>query len=195
MANGMNAPLLLLSQFWWALALRGLVGILVGLVAFFLPLPTLTALVWLFGAYAFLDGLFNLIAVWRKTSARPWWSLLLEGIAGVAAGVVSFVWPGITAIALVYLVAAWALITGVLGIISAIRLRKEIKGEWLLVVASVLSVLLGVVLAIAPGAGAIGLVWYFGAYAMAFGVLLVVLSFRLRSRYEDMRARLMHVAA
>jgi uncharacterized membrane protein HdeD (DUF308 family) len=195
MANGISAPLLMLSEFWWALALRGLVGILVGLVAFFLPLPTLTALVWLFGAYAFVDGVFNLIAVWRRTRARPWWALLLEGIAGVAAGVISFLWPGITAIALVYLVAAWALITGVLGIISAIRLRKEIKGEWLLVVASVLSVLLGVVLAIAPGAGAIGLVWYFGAYAMAFGVLLVVLSFRLRSRYEEMRARLMHVAA
>jgi uncharacterized membrane protein HdeD (DUF308 family) len=155
------------------------------------------ALVWLFGAYAFLDGLFNLISVLRRrrTQLRPWWALVLSGIAGVATGVISFVWPGITALALVYLIAAWALITGVLEIIAAVRLRKEIKGEWLLALSGVFSVLLGVLLAIAPGPGAIALVWYVGTFAIFFGVLMVALSFRLRGRQEEMRSQRAHVAA
>jgi uncharacterized membrane protein HdeD (DUF308 family) len=196
MANGMTEALEVLSENWWAIALRGVVGIMTGLVAFLLPLPTLIALVWLFGAYAFLDGLFNLVAVARRrTYSRPWWSLVLSGVAGVATGVISFVWPGITALALVYLIAAWALITGVLEIIAAVRLRKEIKGEWLLALSGVFSVLLGVLLAIAPGPGAIALVWYLGTFAMFFGVLMVALSFRLRGRQEDMRSQRAHVAA
>jgi uncharacterized membrane protein HdeD (DUF308 family) len=189
-------PVAILSANWWAIALRGLVGILVGIFAFLMPIPTVTALVWLFGAYALLDGLFNLVSVLRKrTYGRPWWALLLSGVAGVGAGVISFIWPGITAIALVYLIAAWALVTGVLEIIAAVRLRKEIKGEWLLALSGVFSVALGVLLALFPGPGAVGLVWYFGAYAIVFGVLLVSLGFRLRTRYEDTMARTARAAA
>jgi uncharacterized membrane protein HdeD (DUF308 family) len=188
-------PFVALSANWWAVALRGVVGIVIGLLAFFLPLSTLTALVWLFGVYAFLDGVFNLLSLWRRPRARPWWALLLEGIAGVAAGVISFVWPGITALALVYLIAAWALITGALEIVAAVRLRKEIEGEWLLALSGVFSLLLGGLLAMFPRPGAIGLVWFLGAYAIVFGVLLVGLSFKLRTRYEEMKAHRANVAA
>jgi uncharacterized membrane protein HdeD (DUF308 family) len=197
MANGMSDALEVLSENWWAVALRGVVAIMTGIVAFLLPVPTMIALVWLFGAYAFLDGLFNLISVLRRrrTRSRPWWALVLSGIAGISTGVISFVWPGITALAWVYLIAAWALITGVLEIVAAVRLRKEIKGEWLLALSGVFSVLLGVLLAIAPGPGAIALVWYLGTFAIFFGVLMVALSFRLRGRQEEMRAHRAHAAA
>jgi uncharacterized membrane protein HdeD (DUF308 family) len=152
-----------LQDNWWAIALRGLLGIVAGIFAFVMPLPTMIAMVWLFGAYAFLDGLFNLVSVWRQGRARPWWAMALEGVLGLGAGIMSFIWPGITALALVYLVAAWAFATGVLEIVAAVRLRKEIKGEWMLALSGVLSLTLGVLFAIAPDAGAVSLVWLWGA--------------------------------
>lgn len=178
-----------LADRWWMIGLRGLLGVLFGLLAFAMPLPTLVALVWLFGLYAFLDGLFSLAAAWRRRPGDPpWWALLLSGAAGVAAGMISFVWPGITALALVYLIAAWAFITGLFQVAAAIRLRKEIEGEWMLGLSGILSVGLGVLLAVMPGAGAIGLVWYFGAYALLFGVVLMVLSYRLRSHRQRLQS-------
>jgi uncharacterized membrane protein HdeD (DUF308 family) len=143
-----------------------------------------------------LDGLFNLVAAWRRTAnRRPWWALLVSGVVGIGAGVISFVWPGITALALVYVIAAWALITGGLEVAAAIKLRKEIEGEWLLGLSGVLSMLLGGLLALFPEAGAIGLVWYFGAFAFLFGVLMVGLGLRLRARYEDLRSQSTPMAA
>jgi uncharacterized membrane protein HdeD (DUF308 family) len=168
---------------WWAIMLRGLLGILLGIGAFFMPVATLLALVFLFGAYAFFDGVFNLVAAWRQTDRqKPWWALLLSGIAGIGAAAISFGWPGITALALVYVISAWALITGGLEIAAAVKLRKEIEGEWLLALSGTLSIGLGFLLALFPDAGAIGLVWYLGAYAVVFGILMVVLSWRLRAR-------------
>lgn len=168
---------------WWAIMFRGLLGILLGIVAFFMPVATLLALVYLFGAYAFFDGVFNLMAAWRQTNRRkPWWALLLSGIAGIGAAVISFVWPGITALVLVYVVSAWALITGGLQIAAAVKLRKEIEGEWLLALSGLLSMILGFFLVFFPSAGAIGLVWYLGAYAVVFGILMVALGWRLRTR-------------
>lgn len=168
---------------WWAITLRGLLGIVVGIAAFFMPLSTLLALVYLFGAYAFFGGVFNLAAAWRQTSRqKPWWALLLSGIAGIGAAGISFVWPGITALALVYVVSSWALITGGLEIAAAVKLRKEIEGEWLLALSGLLSMVLGFLLAFFPDAGAIGLVWYLGAYAVVFGILMVALGWRLRMR-------------
>jgi uncharacterized membrane protein HdeD (DUF308 family) len=171
-----------LSHNWWVVMLRGLAGIAFGLVTFFAPGISLAALVLVFGAYAFADGVLAIIsAIRRERPGQRWWLLLLEGIAGIAAGVVTLLWPGITALVLLYLIAAWATVTGVLEIAVAIRLRKAIKGEWLLVLSGVLSVVLGVLLVLWPGPGALALVIWIGAYAFVFGALLLALGLRLRS--------------
>ena len=165
---------------WWVVLLRGLAGIIFGLVTFLAPDISLTVLVLVFGAYALVDGVLAIVSAirWRAEVDR-WWVLLLEGLAGVAAGIVTFVWPGISALALLYVIAAWALVTGVLEIAAAIRLRKIITGEWLLALIGVASVALGIMLALFPGPGALALVIWIGA--IATGVLLVVLAFCLRS--------------
>lgn len=170
------------TRSWWSLVLRGIAAILFGILAFVWPAITLTALVFLWGAYALVDGVFA-IAAGVKTYGenRRWWVLLLEGVLSVIAGVVAFVIPGITALVLLMLIAAWAIVTGVFEIAAAIQLRKEIKGEWLLALAGIASILFGVVLFINPGPGAIALVWLIGAYAIVFGILLIALGFRLRS--------------
>jgi uncharacterized membrane protein HdeD (DUF308 family) len=171
-----------LSRNWWAIVLRGLAGMTFGLVTFFAPGISLAALVLVFGAYAFADGVLAIIsAIRRERPGDRWWLLLLEGIAGIAAGVVTLLWPGITALVLLYVIAAWALVTGVLEIAAAIRLRKAIKGEWLLILSGILSVALGVMLVLWPGPGALALVIWIGAYAFVFGALLLALGLRLRS--------------
>ena len=120
-----------LTANWWALALRGLVAVLFGLLTFFLPGITLVTLVLLFGAYALADGVFNVIAFFRVASHQ--WALLIEGVVGIIAGVVTFAWPAITAMALLYLIAFWAILTGIFEIVAGIRLRKTIANEWLLI--------------------------------------------------------------
>ena len=170
-----------LARNWWVVLLRGLAGIIFGLVTFFEPGISLAALVLLFGAYAFVDGVFSIVTSVRRRGADRWWLLLLEGIAGILAGIATLIWPAITAIVLLYLIAAWALVTGVLEIAAAIRLRKVITGEWLLALSGVASVILAVLLIIAPGPGALAVVIWIGAYAFVFGALLIGLSLRLRS--------------
>lgn len=169
-----------LARNWWAVALRGAAGILFGLITFFAPGISLAALVLLFGAYAFVDGIFAIVSAVRHRTTDRWWLLLLTGLAGVAVGVMTLIWPGITALSLLYLIAAWALVTGVLQIAAAIRLRKVITGEWLLALGGIASIVFGVLLALFPGAGALAVVIWIGAYAFVFGVVLVALGFRLR---------------
>ncbi|WP_165252794.1 HdeD family acid-resistance protein [Paludisphaera soli] len=172
-----------LARNWWALALRGLFAVLFGVLAFAWPGITLGALVVLFGTYSLVDGVLALVAVLSgRTEGMPWWAMLLEGFVGIAAGFVTFLWPGITALALLCVIAAWAIVTGFFQVIAAIRLRKEIRGEWLLVVSGLLSIAFGVILLVDPAAGALAVVWLIGTYAVAAGVLLIVLGFRLRSR-------------
>jgi uncharacterized membrane protein HdeD (DUF308 family) len=150
------------------------------LAALIWPNLTPVSLVFLFGAYLLADGLLAVIAgLTRHNGSRPWWLLLIEGFMGIAAGVLTFLLPGLTAIALLYLIAAWAIVTGMVEIVSAIRLRADIKNEGLLGLSGVLSVVLGVVLVIWPGASTLGLVWLIGAYALVFGLLQIGLSFRL----------------
>lgn len=174
--------LIVYTSSWWSLVLRGLAAIAFGVLAFAWPQITLTALVFLWGAYALVDGAFAIAAgVKSYGENKRWWVLLLEGILGVAAGLVAFLVPGITALALLILIAAWAMVTGAFEIAAAIQLRKHIKGEWLLALAGVASVLFALALLFNPAAGALALVWLIGAYSIVFGVLLIVLGVRLHS--------------
>ena len=174
--------LVVYTSSWWALVLRGLAAIAFGVLAFVWPQITLTALVFLWGAYALVDGAFAIAAgVKSHGDNKRWWVLLLEGILGVAAGLVAFLVPGITALALLVLIAAWAMVTGAFEIAAAIQLRKHIKGEWLLALAGVASVLFALALLFNPAAGALALVWLIGAYSIVFGVLLIVLGIRLHN--------------
>jgi uncharacterized membrane protein HdeD (DUF308 family) len=161
---------------WWVLLIRGILAVLFGIMAFTLPDLTLVTLVLLYGVYAFADGL---TAIFVGGSARAWWFVLL-GVLGVIVGVFTFIYPGITAVALLYLIAAWAVVRGVFEIVTAIKLRKEISNEWLLVIAGVLSVLFGVALVANPAAGVLAVVWIIGTYAFIFGLMMIVLAFRLR---------------
>jgi uncharacterized membrane protein HdeD (DUF308 family) len=181
---GQQPILPVLSRNWWALALRGLLAVLFGLAAFFLPGITLTALILLFGAYMLVDGIFAIIAAVRAEGRDArWWLLVAEGVLGVLAGIVAFIWPGLTALALLYFVAAWAIVTGAFEIVGAIRLRREIEGEWALILAGVLSVIFGVLLVVLPAeVGILSLVWLVGAYALVFGILLIILAFQVRNQ-------------
>jgi uncharacterized membrane protein HdeD (DUF308 family) len=179
--------LVLLTRNWWALALRGLAGIIFGIIAFLWPGITLTALVLLFGAFAITDGIFAIIAAVNASGReRKWWLLLLQGILGILAGIVAFIMPGITALFLLYLIAAWAIVTGGFAIGAAIRLRKEITGEWLMVLGGIAAVLFGVLLVLFPGAGALAVVWWIGAFALVYGALLLALGLRLRSWEKEL---------
>ena len=169
-----------LSQNWWTLVLRGLAAVLFGIWAFVWPDVTLTVLVLLFGAYALWDGVFALIGAFR-TQGEKRWMLILEGVVGIIMGLVTFLWPGAATLALLTIIAAWAIITGIFEIIAAIRLRAEIEGEWFMMLSGLLSVLFGIALAIWPVAGLVAVTWMIGSYAIIFGILLIILGFRLRN--------------
>ena len=165
---------------WWVLALRGALAILFALLAFFLPLVAATAMVLVFGAYAFVDGIFALIAGLRAARrhgrSAP---LLIEGVLNLLIGVAVFVWPAAMLVALIYLIAIWAVLTGGLLIAAGIALIRH-SGEWLLILGGIISVLLGIVLFFAPGAGIVALSWWLGVYALLFGIALLMTAFRIR---------------
>src|SRR5262245_39674851 len=170
-----------MAQRWWLVLLRGIAGIIFGILAFAWPGVTLFALVILYGAYALVDGIIALIAAFTG-GAKPvptWW-LIVVGLAGIAAGILTFMWPGITAFVLIVFIGAWSIVHGIFEIVGAIKLRKEIDNEWWLILAGALSVLFGILVLAMPGAGALALIWVIGAYSIVFGILLVGLSFRLR---------------
>lgn len=166
---------------WWLVALRGIVSILFGVAAFLLPGITLVVLILFFGAYMFVDGVIALVSAIRFRHERERWvALLVEGILGIAVGVVTYLWPGITALAWVFTIGAWAIVTGVLEIVAAVRLRAGVGAEVLLILTGIASIALGLAFAIFPLAGLLAWVWMIGAYAIVFGVLLLAFAFRLR---------------
>ena len=164
------------------LLIRGILGIVVGLVAFAWPGITIAVLVGIFGVYALIDGITGLVLGLSRTPARGRsWAQVLQGIVGIAAGVMTFLWPAVTAFVLVIFIGAWAIVTGIFELIAAIRLRKEITGEWLLAFSAILSIVFGVLVFAFPGAGAVGISWVLGTYAAAAGMVLVALGVRMRS--------------
>ena len=170
-----------LGRVWWLFLLRGIAAILFGVAAFVWPAPTLTILIFLFGAFVLVDGVFGLVhAIRYRRQLRRWGLLALEGVLGIAIGALTFSAPGITAFALLMLIAAWAIVTGVLQIVAAFRLRKEIQGEWLMGLMGLLSVAFGLLLVAQPGAGALAVAWIIATYAFIFGVLLVMMAFKVR---------------
>jgi uncharacterized membrane protein HdeD (DUF308 family) len=170
-----------MARNWWALAIRGAVAIVFGLLAFIWPGLTIAVLVSLFGAFIFIDGVLAVVAAVQSRSEQSrWWALLLEGIAGIVAGLLTWLWPGITLLLLVYFAAAWALVTGLMELIAAFRLRAEIEGEWRLALARALSIVFAILLAVWPLAGALAAAWLIGAYAIIFGIVLLLLAFRLK---------------
>jgi uncharacterized membrane protein HdeD (DUF308 family) len=167
--------------------IRGIAGIALGIVTFAWPGITLVALVFLFAAYSLIDGVMSLIGAVRAAEAHERWGVLvLEGLVGIAAAAVTVMWPGITTIALVFVIAVWAIITGALEIGAAIHLRKVISGEWLLFLGGIASLLFGFLLVMAPVIGAVVIALWVGAYAFIFGILLVALGFKLRPWGHDL---------
>ena len=172
-----------LARHWWAIALRGIAAVVFGILAFVWPGMTLAVLVVLFGAYALVDGILGLLTALRgETEHRL--ALAVEGVVSVLAGLAAFAWPGLTALVLLYIIAFWAIVTGVLEIVAAIRLRSIITNELGLIIGGALSVLFGIVLLVAPGAGALAVVFLIGAYAIVFGLALLGLAWRLRAHHQ-----------
>src|SRR4051812_25199251 len=152
---------------WWALALRGIVAIAFGVIAFFMPVVTLFTLTLLFGTYALVDGVLSLAAVVRAgRKDEQWWEFVFKGILGLGAAAATMIWPEVSLALLVYAIAGWAVVTGVIEIVAAMRLRRYIAGEWLLALAGVTSVVFGFLLFGAPGPGAVVLAWWIGIYVL-----------------------------
>lgn len=171
-----------LSKNWGWIVFRGVAAILFGILSIAWPGITLTVLVLLWGAYALFDGVAALMTAFRvRVGGKPMWSFALLGLVGIAAGAVTFARPGITAIALLALIAAWAILTGVFEIVAAVRFRKLIPNEWFLGLAGLLSVVFGALLVLQPRAGALTVVWLIAWYAILLGVMLTMLGLRVRS--------------
>lgn len=169
------------GKYWWSFLLRGVLATVFGIIAIFLPGITLEVMTVLLGVFLVIDGLTSFfVSVRSRGRGLHGGSLLLEGLAGIIVGILTFVWPGITVLALVLIVAFWAMVTGVLEIIAAVTLRNEIKGEWLLGLSGIISILFSVVLFVHPGVGAMALIWMIGVYAIMFGVAMIFLGLRLR---------------
>ena len=166
---------------WWIVAVRGVLAIVFGILALVWPDTTKLALVLLFGTFALVDG-FSAIAAGIALSPhfKRWWALLLEGLTGTMIGVLTFSWPNVTGLILLYFIAAWAVITGIFEIVAAIEFRNVVSREWTMIIGGILSVSLGALLFAFPYAGAMSIVWLIGMYAIAFGIIELIIAFHLR---------------
>ena len=179
------AAVIVLARVWWAFMVRGALAIVFGLIALLFPGIGLVAILALFAAWALIGGATEIIGAWRMRGQKQWWVGILEGLASVAAGVVAVVWPQITAIALLYVVAGWAIVTGIMQIWLAIRLRERIQGELLMVVAGVVSIGFGILLVANPGSGLLGVLWLVGIFAVVLGGTMILFGWRLRRVFEQ----------
>ena len=171
----------ILSRYWWMTLIRGSIWILFGLVVFARPAVSLVALALTFGVFAIADGIGAVVtAVGGRKESESWWVLLIGGLASIGVGVLALTSPGITALALLFWIAVWAIAIGALQFAAAIRLRKEINGEFWLALSGLLSIAFGAFLIIRPGAGILSVLWLIASYAIAFGVILILLAFRVR---------------
>jgi uncharacterized membrane protein HdeD (DUF308 family) len=177
-----DAPMLTrLAQSWYWIAIRGLFAVLFGIFAFIWPGITLAVLVLVWGAYAIADGVMALIAAYSMhEEGKPMGALIVVGILGIAAGIVTFFWPGMTALVLLLFIASWAVLMGIFQIAAAIRFRKHIENEWLLGLSGAVSILFGVLMFLQPGAGWLAVIWLIGSFSIFFGILLIALGFRLK---------------
>ena len=179
----------ILSRYWWMTLLRGLVAILFGIMLIAKPGISLVSLVLVFGAYALADGFINVFTAFGgRKEHSSWWILLLAGLAGIAVGLLTFKNPAATALALLFYIAIWAIATGILEIVAAIRLRKEIQGEFWLALAGFISVLFGMFLMVRPGAGALAVRWVIATYAIIFGIIMIALAFKARGFVKRVKA-------
>jgi uncharacterized membrane protein HdeD (DUF308 family) len=174
-----------LSRNWWAVAIRGALAILFGIIAFAVPGATMLSLVLLFAAYMLVDGVMAIISAVRAARQGERWGLLtFEGVVDILTAIVAFVWPGLTVIVFVLLIAAWAIITGALMVAAAFRLNAD-HGRWWLALGGIASVIFGILLVVTPLLGAIVLTWWVGAYAIIFGAFLIAAAMKLRQRVPD----------
>ena len=183
-----------LARWWWTFIIRGIAAIAFGVLAFVSPAWSLAVLVALFGVWALVDGVTGVVTGVRSRGRdRSWWLSILEGIVGIVAGVFALVFPIPAAGALVFIIAAWAIVSGIFQVVAAIRLREQIQGEFWLGLAGVGSILFGVVLYLFPAAGALSLVWLIGGFAIVLGAFLLVLGWRLRGIDELAKRDAAHV--
>ena len=170
-----------IARNWWVFLLRGIVAILFGVLAFLRPGITLEALVLLFAFWALFDGVFSLIGSIGAAEARePWWPLVLIGLLGIAAGILTLRYPGVTALALLFVIAFWSILRGIIEIAAAVRLRDLIQGEWWFILGGIASIVFGVLVVMYPVSGLLAAVWLLGIYAVIFGITQIMLGFRLR---------------
>lgn len=179
----------ILSRYWWLIALRGLAAVIFGILALVWPGLTLGVLIYLLAAFLLVDGVFTIVAAFGERGRRDrWWVDLLEGLLGVLVALAILVLPDLSALALLYMLAAWAVLTGILQIVTAIQLRREIRGEFFMILSGLASIAFGVLIALFPGDGLLAVVWIIGIYAILFGFLLIVLGLRLRSYRQRLEA-------
>jgi len=183
---GMNFTLaIVMARSWWTFILRGIVAILFGLVCLFYPPIAILGLATLFGFWLIVDGIAGLTGAWGARAHRSWWISLLEGLAGLVAGILAILWPVITALVLTLLVGAWAIVTGAMEVWMAIRLREHIRGELFMIIAGLISIAFGLYVIIFPGAGILSVLWLIAVFAIFFGLSFIGLGWRLRGVFEQ----------
>ena len=173
---------------WWVFLLRGLAAIIFGVLVLIWPRITLLTLITLFGVFVLLDGIFSLAAgIVSIGRNKRWWAMLFSGLLGVAIGVLTFLWPDITGVVLLYFIAAWAVVIGIMDIVIALQLRREIEGEWMMILDGVFSLLIGILFFVFPQTSALALVTLIALFVIAVGIILIVLALRLRKMGQELK--------